>query len=91
MLINIEKYLKVLLQYQHLCMKYQIQCLQTSPDEETFEEAAKLFLEKWIAEEVTEFTDYFRAQWVEKNSNWYRGEQPGVIPRQTTALEQPMQ
>lgn len=58
--------------------------LQLSPSNESFQIALNLFFEKWKKEE--EFIAYFKEQWVDKNCNWFEGVAK-LIPKTDNALE----
>lgn len=71
---NVENYFKRLTNKEDL--KADIYALQTCKDEDTFVTASKLFVDKWNNvedQQVTEFMEYFKSQWLLKNSNWYEG------------------
>lgn len=44
--------------------------LQLSPSRAAFKKNVKLFLKKWAKTEK-EFTEYFKANWINKHCNWY--------------------
>lgn len=55
-----------------------IRALHSSPDAETFDNAVKLFLDKWQKTDDN-FCTYFKATWLgETTRNWYRGYSPFV-------------
>lgn len=61
-----------------------IDTLQLSNNEKTFEVATKLFLKKWKSEE--KFLQYFSSEWLESKNDWYEGLQM-YIPSTNNALE----
>lgn len=56
-------------QYEFLA---DLDLLQLSPSTEVFENASMLFVSKWQAESF-ELMDYFQAEWLIQNPNWYEG------------------
>ena len=74
---NVEMHLKPIIKNKGgLKLKEDIYLLQTCPNEETFENATKLFTQKWkksTDSSVLAFLEYFQEQWLDTLPNWYEG------------------
>jgi hypothetical protein len=61
-----------------------IDILQLSQNNDIFDRASILFLDKWYEE--TEFINYFKAEWLDTNRFWYEGAEK-MTPSTNNALE----
>jgi hypothetical protein len=61
-----------------------IDFLQLSQNDDIFNRASNLFLDKWYEE--TEFISYFEAEWLDANRFWYEGAEK-TTPSTNNALE----
>jgi hypothetical protein len=57
-------------------IEQEIDVMQTATEKDIFDQASKLFFEKWLntyEQGVSEFCDYFKKNWIKINSNWFEG------------------
>ena len=60
--------------------------IQVSPTEQIFKKSIELFMRKYSAPSLADFLKYFKANWVDKNSNWWEGYARG-LPSTSNSLE----
>ena len=65
-----------------------IKKMQAMPNSESFNQAVKLFMDKWQTNlEVSSFLKPFKSEWLDKNGTWYEGFASGHIPSHDNGLE----